>query len=162
MTKIHEYFIAERNESIAFVLLASGGIFFSFYFWLIVNTPLYNGIGWALITLAFFQLFQGIFNFFKTKNIEKKVMSFLKSSKKSIKNVEIPRVRKNSAKFKYFRYAETSLMIISLFFYFVNENDFWKGLCVGMIVETGILYLANYNSEYRTLQYLKFLKKHYS
>ncbi|NUM32423.1 MAG: hypothetical protein HUU47_08880 [Bacteroidetes bacterium] len=162
MTKIHEYFISERNESIAFVIFAVCGIFFSFYFWIIVNTPFYNGIGWALIALAFFQLFQGVNKFFKTKNIEKKVMSFLKSSKKSIKNIEVPRVKKKSGVFKYFRYAETTLMILSLIFYFVSSDGFWKGLCVGMIIECSILYIANYIAEYRNIEYLKFLKKHYS
>ena len=160
MKKIHEYFIAERNESISFLILAAAGIFFGFYL-MILKSEFYNGLVLPLLFIAIFQLINGVNKFFKTKNLEKKVMSFLKSSKKSIRNIEIPRIKKLSGIFKYYRYIEAFLMVLALFLYVFSQSDFWKGIALGVIIECGTLYVINYFTEYRTIQYLKFLKKNY-
>ena len=160
MKKIHEYFIAERNQSISFLVLAAAGIFFGFYL-MILKSEFYNGLVLPLLFIAIFQLINGVNKFFKTKNLEKKVMSFLKSSKKSIRNVEIPRIKKLSTVFKYYRYIEVSLIVSALFLFVLSENEFWKGIALGVIIECGILYILNYFTEYRTMQYFKFLKKNY-
>lgn len=160
MNKIHEYFIAERNQSFVFIILASAGLIFSFYFLILSNT-FYNGLGWSLITFAIIKLITGVNKFYKTKNLDNKMMSFLKSSKKSIKNIEIPRIKKLSGNFKYYRYVEIVLILFGLLLFVFSNNSFWEGIGLGLIIECGILYIINYMGVYRNIEYLKFLKKNF-
>ena len=42
MTKIHDYFQAEKNESLVFVIVGATAILCGFYFLLVVNSKFYN------------------------------------------------------------------------------------------------------------------------
>ena len=159
MTKIHDYFLGERNESLAFVVIGTAAIICGFYFWLAINSSFFNGVGWPLLFIAIIQLGVGVFIYLRSPSDEHRVMAFAKNSPKNIKNIEIPRMEKVMTQFKLIRYIEMGLIILGLLFFLIGSSGgFWKGVGLGLVIQGGIMLIADSFAENRGQNYLNFLK----
>lgn len=159
MTKIHDYFQAERYESLAFVGIGTAAIVCCFYFWLVINSNFLNGLGWPLLFIAVIQLAVGAFIYFRSPNDEKRVMNFAQNTPKNIKNLEIPRMEKVMTQFKLYRYIEMGLIVLGLILFLIaSPTGFWRGVALGIIIQAGIMLLADSFAENRGQHYLDFLK----
>ncbi|MFM9945966.1 MAG: hypothetical protein ACKVQB_12130 [Bacteroidia bacterium] len=160
MTKIHEYFLAEKNESLAFIVIGTAAIVCGFYFWLAINQSFVNGLGWPLLFVALIQLSVGSYLYFSSPQKEHRIITATKSSPKNIKNVEIPRMEKVMAKFKYYRYIEMGLLVIGLIAFLLSSKEgFWRGVGLGLVIQGGIMLIADSFAENRGQTYLEFLKE---
>lgn len=159
MTKIHDYFQAERYESLAFVGIGTAALVCCFYFWLVVNTNFLNGLGWPLLFIAVIQLAVGSFIYFRSPNDERRVINFAQNSIKNIKNLEIPRMEKVMTQFKLYRYIEMGLIVLGLILFLVGSPaGFWKGFGLGIIIQAGLMLIADSFAENRGQYYLTYLK----
>ena len=159
MTKIHDYFQAEKNESLVFVIVGTAAILSGFYFLVVINSKFYNGLSWPLIFIAVIQIFVGTIIYFRSPTDEKRVLNFAQNSPKNIKNLEIPRMDKVMTKFKLYRYIEISLIILGLILFLIaSPTGFWKGVGLGIIIQAAIMLLADSLAEKRGQYYLDFLK----
>ena len=163
MTKIHDYFQAEKNESLVFVIVVATAILCGFYFLLVVNSKFYNGLSWPLIFIAIMQIFVGTIIYFRSPTDEKRVTNFAQNSPKNINNLEIPRMGKVMTKFKLYRYIEIGLIILGLILFLIaSPTGFWRGVGLGIIIQAGIMLLADSFAENRGQHYLEFLKATFS
>lgn len=160
MTKIHEYFQAERIESLVFMIIGATSIVCGFYFLLVVNSKFYNGLSWPLIFIGIMQLFVGTIIYFRSPTDIKRVTTFSQNSPKNIRNLEIPRMEKVMTKFKLYRYIEMGLTIIGLILFLIaSPTGFWKGVGLGIIIQAGLMLIADSFAENRGHHYLKFLEE---
>jgi len=159
MMKIHEYFLAEKNESLAFIIIGTAAIICSFYFWLAINQRFFNGLAWPLLFVAFIQLSVGSYIYYRTPQDLDRVMTFASTNPKNLKNVEIPRMEKVVQKFKLYKYIELGLIVLGLIVFFIGSaGSFWKGFGMGMVFQGGLMLLADYIASTRGQVYLDFLK----
>lgn len=159
MTKIHDYFQAERNESLIFMIIGATTIVCGFYFLLVVNSKFYNGLSWPLIFIAIIQLFVGTIIYFRSPTDLKRVTNFAQNSPKNIRNIEIPRMQKVMTQFKLYRYIEMGLIVLGLILFLIaSPTGFWKGVGLGIIIQAGLMLLADSFAENRGQHYLEFLK----
>ena len=136
MTEIHNYFKAEKNESLVFVIVGATAILCGFYFLLVINSKFFNGLSWPLIFIAIIQIFVGIIIFFRSPTDEKRVTNFAQNSPKNIKNLEIIRMDKVMTKFKLYRYAEIGLALLGLILFLAaSPTGFWRGVGLGIIIQ---------------------------
>ena len=160
MTKIHDYFQSERIESLVFIIIGATSIVCGFYFLLVVNSKFYNGLSWPLIFIGIMQLFVGTIIYFRSPTDIKRVSTFAQNSPKNIRNLEIPRMEKVMTKFKLYRYIEMGLIIVGLILFLIaSPTGFWKGVGLGIIIQAGLMLIADSFAENRGQHYLQFLKK---
>ncbi len=159
MTKIHNYFQAERNESLIFMIIGATAIVSGFYFLLVVNSKFYNGLSWPLIFIAVIQIFVGTIIYFGSPTDSKRVTNFAQNSPKNIRNLEIPRMEKVMTQFKLYRYIEIGLIILGLVLFLIaSPTGFWKGVGLGIIIQSGLMLIADSFAENRGQHYLEYLK----
>jgi hypothetical protein len=160
MNKINAYFLAERNESLVFIVIGAAAFICSFYFWFVINERFYNGVAWPLIFIAFIQLTVGTIVYFRSPKDSRRVQNFVTTLPKNIKAVEIPRMEKVMTSFKLYRYIEISLLVIGLIvFILTSSGGFWRGVSFGLIIQSGIMLLADHFAESRGQRYLEYLKE---
>ncbi|MCB9251338.1 MAG: hypothetical protein H6605_02665 [Flavobacteriales bacterium] len=163
MSRVHWYFSGERNESLLFIIIGLVTMVMSFYFWLFVNQKFYNGIGWPLLLVSIIQLTVGISIFLRSPYDERRVEGFLKNSHKSIRNLEIPRMEKVMKSFVIYRYVEMTLIVLGLIlFLYTQKAGFWRGVSLGLIIQAGLMLIADQFAENRGKLYLEFLKNYLS
>ena len=159
MTKIHDYFQAERNESLIFMIIGTAAIVCGFYFLLVINSKFFNGLSWPLIFIAIIQLFVGTIIYFRSPTDLKRVTNFAQNSPKNIRNLEIPRMEKVMTQFKLCRYIEMGLIVLGLVLFLIaSPTGFWKGVGLGIIIQAGLMLIADSFAENRGQHYLKYLK----
>jgi uncharacterized membrane protein len=159
MTKIQHYFQAEKQESLVFVIVGISALILGLYFLLNGSSKLLNGVSWPLIFVAFIQIVVGTFIFFRSPNDEKRVSNFAENSPKNIRNIEVPRMEKVMTQFKLYRYIEMGLMVMGLIlFLLASPTGFWRGVGLGIIIQAGIMLLADSFAENRGQHYLAYLK----
>lgn len=159
MTKIHDYFQAERIESLVFIIIGATAIVSGFYFLLVVNSKFYNGLSWPLIFIAVIQIFVGTIIYFRSPTDSKRVINFAQNSPKNIRNLEIPRMEKVMTQFKLYRYIEMGLIVLGLVLFLIaSPTGFWKGVGLGIIIQAGLMLIADSFAENRGQHYLEYLK----
>jgi len=157
--KIHEYFTAERNESLAFIIIGTAAIICSFYFWLAINEHFFNGLSWPLISIALIQLLVGSYIFYRSPKDVHRVVRYTVDAPKNIKNIEIPRMEKVMYSFTIYKYIEIGLIIAGLIIFLLSSTGgFWKGVGLGLVLQGGIMLIADYFAENRGQIYIEYLK----
>ncbi len=160
MTKIHAYFLAERIESLIVIAIGTAAIVCGFYFLLVINKSFSNGVSWPLLIVAIIQLTVSAYIYFKTPADENRVVAFSKKGKKNIKNIEIPRMEIVMTKFKLYLYLEMGLIVLGLILFLLSSPEgFWRGVGLGMVIQGGIMLLADSFAENRGQRYLDFLRE---
>jgi len=163
MNKINTYFLAEKQESLVFMVVGALAIIVSIYFWLVINSRFYNGVGWPFLFIALIQLTIGSLIYLRSPSDAKRVNTFAENNPKNIRALEIPRMEKVMRSFIVYRYAETALILIGLYMFLTGfDGGFVKGLGIGLIIQSGLMLLADAFAEHRGHWYLDFLKSNYS
>jgi len=162
MNKINAYFLAEKYESLIFIIVGAVALILSFYFWLAINSRFYNGVGWPLLFISLIQLTVGSIVYLRSPTDAKRVNSFAENNPKNIRALEIPRMEKVMRSFIVYRYVEIALILIGLFLFLWGfEGGFVKGLGLGLVIQAGLILLADAFAENRGHWYLEYLKSNF-
>ncbi len=162
MAFIQDYFNMEKYASLFFVVIGAIFIIGDFYFWLAVNSPFFNGLGWPILFVAIVQFIAGAFIYFRTATDLNRVLNFAAKHPNNIKNIEIPRMEIVLGRFKLYHSVEIALCLFGLLIFLIGSDEgFWKGFGVGIIIQAGIMLIANSFAELRGKHYLACLKTHF-
>lgn len=159
---IEKYFIAEKQESLLFIIISVAAIILAAIFFVGLKTSFYKG---AALPLLLVGLLLGIVGYTvytrsdvdRTRNVYAYDMN-----PNDLRDKELPRMEKVIKNFAVYRYVEIILALvgIGLFFYF-NKNEaqvFWKGFGLALCVMALVALTADYFAEQRGDSYLKGLK----
>jgi len=159
MDTIAKYFNAERTESIVFVLVGLTAAVFASYFLLKIKQPFYNGISYALLAIALIQITVGISIFVRSPKDIERVNQILNADKSRIEIEEIPRMNTVMKNFAIYKWIEISLIAIGLvLFFIIQPKSIWKGVGLGLFIQSSFMLLLDFFAESRGRDYLEYLR----
>jgi hypothetical protein len=163
---VHRYFVAEKQESLLFLVvgIAAIGLSVFFYFFTKSNPSFYKG---AAIPLLVVGLIQGVVGYtvYARSDSQRMDVAYQMGLEpvNFLKQQELPRMKTVMKNFAYYRYTELILAIagIGLFFFFRQkpESSFWIGLGLTLAIQAIIMLGADYFAEKRGGEYTRQLEQ---
>jgi hypothetical protein len=161
-TDIEKYFLAEKQESLLFLIIGSIGIILAAVFFFGMKTNFYKGAAVPLLTIGLLLGVVGYTVYTRSDNDRKRNVYAYDMNPGEIKEKEIPRIEKVMKNFMIYRYVEIALLILGIFLvYYFNSNEakvFWKGVGLTLAIMAMIALSADYFAEKRGHDYLNGLK----
>ena len=163
---IYKYFIAEKQESLLFIIAGIVAVLLAAWFWFFVKTnpSFYKGLAIPLIVLGLLQAVVGYNIYTRTGrqkadiayNIGMEPVSF-------VKHTELPRMKKVMKGFVIYRWIEIAFIIAGLVLIFLfrlnPDKSFWYGLGIALAIQGLFMLGADYFAEKRGEVYTEELKK---
>lgn len=163
---VHKYFIAEKQESLLFLIVGGVAILVSvvFFFFIKTNPAFFKG---ASIPLFLIGILLGSVGYTVYSRSDKQRMDVAYKMgldpRGFTSQEEGPRMRKVMKNFVNYRYVEIGLALagILLFFYFKNDPEpvFWKGFGLTLSIMALIALGADYFAEKRGKLYFEKLEE---
>lgn len=159
MEQVSKYFSAEKGESILFITVGLLSLILSIYFLIKLKQPLYSGLSYSFITIAFVELAIGISIYFRSPKDMIRVNQFIRTEIVKIQSEEIPRMETVLNNFVIYRWIEIGfvLMGIAMFLYF-QPTTLWRGVGLGLSIQASMLLLLDFIAESRGKIYLEHLQ----
>ena len=156
---IIKYFAAERIAGVIFIAVAIIAIAVSWYLFSRYRMPFQKGIAIPLTLIAVLQLIVGTAIFFRSPKDSIRVTSYLEQSPEKIKSEEIPRMEKVMQSFKMIIIIEIILIIAGFTgFLMITGNLFWKGVSLGIALQSLATLIMDHFAQSRGKVYLEFLR----
>ena len=150
---IEKYFVAEKQESLLFMLIGVAGIITAIVFFFFLRTNFYKG---AAIPFLLIGLLLGLVGYtvYKRSNEDRKRNVYAYDMNPSqLKDEELPRMKTVMKNFVIYRYTELFLLLtgVALFVYFRHNTDkqFWKGFGLSLTIMALLALFADYFAEKR-------------
>lgn len=159
---IESYFTEEKIESLFFIIIGSMALLFAGFLLFIIKYSFFKGMAIPLLIVGFIQLSDGISVYNRSAAYITRVNQFIKQEPQKLKTEELPRVEKVMKNFIIYKWVEISLMIGSIILFFAfyeSPQTFWKGLALGLIIQTSIMLTLDIIAEKRGHIYIEKLNK---
>ena len=162
-TGIEKYFIAEKNESILFIIIGVATIVLAVIFFFFIKTNWHKGAAIPFFIVGIMHLGVG-YTVYKLSDAHRQQNVYAYDMNPSaLKTKEILRMEKVNTDFVILRYIEIILLIFGLgvFFYFKNveTKTFWVGLGFALAIEATLSLGADYFAQGRAQTYTNGLKE---
>lgn len=159
---IEKYFIAEKQESLLFILIGLAGIIAAAIFFFFLKTGFYKGAALPLLLIGLLLGVVGYTVYKRSDDDRKRNVYAFDMNPGDLKTKEIPRMEVVMKNFVIYRWVEIVLLLAgaALYIYFTRNNahDFWRGLGLGLAVMSLLALTADYFAEKRGHVYLNGLK----
>jgi hypothetical protein len=156
---IEKYFLAEKQESLLFIIIGIAAVVAAVIFWLALRTNFFKG---AAIPLLIVGLLLGVIGFTVYKRSDEDRLRNVYAydmNPGELQQKELPRMEKVMTNFIIYRYTEIALFIIGLglYYYFRRDinNDFWRGFGLALALMALIALAADFFAEKRGVVYIK-------
>ena len=163
---IYKYFIAEKQESLLFLVIGLVAILVSVVFWSFIKTSpsFFKGAAIPLLAIGIIQSVAGYTIYTRTDkqkadiayNIGIEPVSFVKQK-------ELPRIKIVMKNFVIYRWIEIAFIVAGLaliFLYRSNpDRSFWFGLGITLAIQATLMLGADYFAEKRGGIYTEELQK---
>ncbi len=163
---IYKYFIAEKQESLLFVIVGLIAIILAVLCWFFMknNPSFYKGAAIPLLTISLIQLVVGYTVYARSDKQKIDVAYNVGLSPASyITQKELPRMEKVMTSFVVYRWVEIAFIVVGfiLIFLFRSNPDrsFWYGFGLALAIQATIMLGADYFAEKRGKVYKIELQK---
>lgn len=158
MNSIEKYFEGEKLQCTIGIIISIVCISLSVYF-LLQQKPVLKGIAYSFIPLSVLLLTICIGVTVRTPKDIERVTTFYKTTSQEIQTEELPRMEKVMKNFTIIRKVEIFLFVAGLLLaVFFWKNDLVRGVAIGLMIQSAMLYLFDYSAAMRGEIYLGFLK----
>lgn len=159
---IYKYFIAEKQESLLFLIVGIAAIMLGIIFLIFIksNPSFYKGAAIPLLAIGIIQCVVG-FTVYSRSNSQMKEVSYNIGMEPVAytKTQELPRMKTVMKNFAIFRWAEIALILagVVLVFLFRSNPDrsFWYGLGITLAIQAFLMLGADFFAEQRGHVYVK-------
>jgi uncharacterized membrane protein YidH (DUF202 family) len=156
MDWIRNYFLAEKNESLFFIIIGTLAVAVGIYFWMTLKKPFITGLAIPLILLGAVEIIVGATVYIRSPKDIQRVETYFQQDISKVQAVEIPRMQAVNKQFRWLRYTEISFMILGLLFAFGFRNQpFWQGFGIALFMQSAVLLSLDYFAERRGIEYLE-------
>lgn len=162
---IHKYFMAEKQESLLFLIIGGVAVLLSvvFFFFLKTNPGFFKGAAIPLFVIGALMGIVGYTVYARSDNQRMDVAYKMGLDRGGfVKMEEGPRMEKVMKNFVIIRYVEIGLALVGIFLFFYFKNDpvrvFWKGLGLTLVIMAVIALGMDYFAEKRGREYVKRLE----
>ncbi|HEX7846559.1 MAG TPA: hypothetical protein VF476_12230 [Chitinophagaceae bacterium] len=159
---IEKYFVAEKQESLWFLIIGIVAVSVAIVFFFILKTQFYRG---AAIPLFLVGIILGTVGYTVNKRSDNDRISNVYAydmDPSHLKQKELPRMESVIKKFVVYRYVEIFLFLIgvALYIYFICDfnNDLWRGFGLALAIMAVIALIGDHFAEKRAKHYTKGLK----
>ena len=163
---IYKYFIAEKQESLLFLIIGIAAILLAVVFWFFIksNPSFFKGAAIPLLAIGLIQMVVGYTVYSRTDKQKKDIAYNIGIEPVSfVKQTELPRMEKVMTNFVIYRWVEIAFIITGLVLIFLFKSNpdksFWYGLGIGLAIQAVIMLGADYFAEKRGKVYTEELKK---
>ena len=157
-TDIEKYFLAEKQESLLFIIIGIIGLILALVFFFGLKTNFYKGAAVPLVAIGLLMSIAGYTVYARSDNDRKRNVYAYDMNPGDIKEKEIPRMEKVMKNFILYRYSEIILLVLGIVFFVYCRNDelkiFWKGFGLTLAILTAVALSADYFAEKRGHEYL--------
>jgi hypothetical protein len=163
-TDIERYFMAEKQESLVFVIIGIAAVLAAIAFYFLLKSSFFKG---ALIPLFFVGLIELVVGYTVYKRSDgdriRNVYAY-DMNPAELKMKEIPRMEKVNRNFVIYRWIELTLLVAGLILSMVYGQNpgrsFWYGFGIALSLQAGIMLVADYYAEKRALEYTRGLQSY--
>ena len=160
---IEKYFIAEKQESLVFLVIGVAVVVLALILYFAVKTQLCRGLAVPLIVLGLMQAIAGYTVYVKSDDQRISQVYAYDMNPDQLKTTELTRMRKVKSNFTLYRWIEIGLMItgIVLVLLFRNESGkmFWYGFGISLTLMAAEIFIADFIAEKRAVYYTTLLEE---
>jgi uncharacterized membrane protein len=158
-TDIENYFIAEKQESLLFLIMGIIGVVLAIVFFFFLKTSFYKCAAIPLLLLGLLMGTAGYIVYKRSDGDRIRNVYDYDMNPSQLKNIEQPRMKTVMKNFVIYRYTEILFVLagIFLFVYFKDnpERVFWKGFGFTLAILALLALSADYFAEKRGKVYSK-------
>ena len=163
---IYKYFVAEKQESLLFLIVGIVAVILAVVFWFFVksNPSFFKGAAIPLLAIGLIQIVVG-YSVYSRSDKQKAYIAYNIGMEpvNYVKQTEQPRMKTVMKNFVIYRWVEIAFIITGLvliFLYWSNPGKtFWYGFGIALAIQAAIMLGADYFAEKRGKVYTEELKK---
>ena len=156
-TDIEKYFIAEKQESLLFIVVGIIAIILALAFFFHWKTTFYKGAAIPLLVIGLIQAIVGLTVYSRSDSQRIENVYAYDMDPGKLKTQELPRMKKVNKNFIICRWVEFFLILMGLILVFIFRNNeggtFWYGLGITLAIQSAIMLGADYFAEKRAIKY---------
>ena len=163
---IYKYFIAEKQESLLFLIIGIAAIILAlvFFFFIKTNPSFFKGAAMPLLAIGLIQCVVGYTVYARTDKQKMDIAYNIGVEPASYtKQVELPRMKTVMKSFVIYRWVEITFIITGLVLIFLFRSNpdktFWYGLGITLAIQATLMLGADFFAEQRGGVYTKELQK---
>ena len=161
---IEKYFVAEKQESLVFLVIGMLAILLAVIFYFASKTQIYRGAAIPLFILGLMQAIAGYTVYIKSDDQRVSQVYAYDMNPDQVKTVELTRMRKVKMNFQIYRWIEIGVFIAGLITIVLFRNDpsktFWLGLGITLAIMSAELFIADFIAEKRAVHYVSLLEEY--
>jgi len=163
-TDIEKYFIAEKQESLVFLVIGIAAVVLALILYFMVKTQGCRGAAIPLLILGLVQAIAGYTVYVKSDDQRVSQVYAYDMNPDQLKTVELTRMRKVNANFIIYRWFEIGFFIagIVLIILFRDPSGkiFWLGFGISVMLMAAELFTADFIAEKRAVKYTGLLEEY--
>ncbi|HEY4154945.1 MAG TPA: hypothetical protein VGM24_05950 [Puia sp.] len=160
---IEKYFVAEKQESLLFLILGLAAVLLALIFYFGGKTLILRGAAVPLVVFGLIQAAVGYAVFQRSDDQRINNVYAYGMNPAQLKKGELARMGKVNRNFKIYRLVEGGAVIagiiLVLAFYKNPDKHFWMGLGITLSVMAAELFIADFIAAKRALHYTELLEK---
>ena len=163
---IYKYFIAEKQESLLFLIVGIVAVLLAVVFWFFIksNPSFFKGAAIPLLAIGLIQVVVGYSVYSRTDKQKADIAySIGMDPVNYVKQTELPRMKTVMKSFVIYRWVEIAFIIAGLVLIFLFRTNvdktFWYGFGVALAIQAVIMLGADFFAEKRGKVYTEELKK---
>jgi hypothetical protein len=160
--EIEKYFLAEKQESLVFLIIGIIAITLALIFYIAVKSPAFKGAALPLLILGLIQAMAGYAVFARSDDQRVSQVYAYDMNPDQLKTTELTRMRKVKTNFLIYRWVEIGFIIAGLILIIIFRNDlekyFWLGFGITLALMAAEIFTADWIAEKRAVYYTNLLE----
>ena len=154
---IEKYFIAEKQESLVFLVIGIIAIALALIFYFAAKSQIYKGAALPLLILGLVQAIAGYAVFVRSDDQRVSQVYAYDMNPDQLKTIELTRMRKVQTNFLIYRWIEIGCIVAGIILIIIFRSDpskyFWLGFGIALTLMAAKLFIADYIAEKRAVIY---------
>lgn len=159
---IEKYFIAEKQESLVFLIIGIAVVLLAVIFQFSAKTMIYRGAAVPLFILGLMQAIAGHTVYMRSDDQRISQVYAFDMNPDQLKTTELTRMRKIKTNFLIYRWIEVGVFVAgaALILFFKNQpvKTYWLGFGITLTVMAAELFVADFIAERRAVNYTVLLE----
>jgi hypothetical protein len=160
---IEKYFIAEKHESLVFLIIGIAAILLALIFYFSIRTQICRGAAMPLLVIGLVQAVAGYAVYVRSDDQRISQVYAYDMNPDQLKTFELTRMRKVNTNFLVYRWIEVGAFVagMALIILFRKQTVglFWLGLGITLSIMAAELFIADFIAEKRAVFYTSKLEE---
>ena len=152
---IEKYFVAEKQESLVFLVIGIIAVVLALIFYFAIKPPVYKGAALPLLILGLVQAVAGYAVYVRSDDQRVSQVYAYDMNPDQLKTIELTRMRKVKTNFLIYRWVEIGFIIAGLVLIIIFRNDianyYWLGFGITLTLMAAELFTADWIAEKRAV-----------